>query len=70
MRSLAVHLIGDTSLVPDLARAADRALAGRPPGTAAVHLREKALPARELLRLARALRAVTRAHGQLLQQLP
>ena len=66
MQTPAVHLIGDSALVPDLARAADRALAGLPPGTAAVHLREKALAGGGQVRLASALREVTRAHGQLL----
>jgi thiamine-phosphate pyrophosphorylase len=66
MRSPAVHLIGDAALVPDLVAAARRALAGVPPGAAAVHLREKALGGRALLALARALREATREAGQLL----
>jgi thiamine-phosphate pyrophosphorylase len=62
----AVHLITDRRLAGDLGRAARTALAGLPPGTAAVHLREKDLGGRELLRLARTLRAATAAAGQLL----
>jgi thiamine-phosphate pyrophosphorylase len=66
MRPPAVHLISDRRLVPDLAAAAERALAGLPPGSAAVHLREKDLAGRELLALARSLRAACHAAGQLL----
>jgi thiamine-phosphate pyrophosphorylase len=61
-----VHLITDRRSVPDLCARAGEALAGAPPGTIAVHLREKDLPARELLVLARALVAVCRAREQLL----
>jgi thiamine-phosphate pyrophosphorylase len=61
-----VHLVTDRRLVPDLARAADAALHGLAPGTAAIHLREKDLGARELLAMARELVAVCRARGQLL----
>lgn len=59
-----VHLITDRRLAPDLAAAAAGALAGLPPGVAAVQLREKDLGGRALLVLARALAAVCRAHGQ------
>lgn len=59
-----VHLITDRRLVADLAARADAALAGLPPGAVAIHLREKDLGGRALLALARALRAVCRAHGQ------
>ena len=59
-----VHLITDRRLAPDLAARADAALAGLPPGAAAIHLREKDLGGRELLALARALAAVCRARGQ------
>ncbi len=61
-----VHLLSDRTLVPELAAHAALALAGLPPGTAAIHLREKDLGGRELLRAARALAAVCRARGQLL----
>ena len=59
-----VHLITDRSLAPDLLARADAALAGLPPGVAAIHLREKDLGGRELLALARALAAVCRRHRQ------
>jgi thiamine-phosphate pyrophosphorylase len=61
-----VHMITDRRLAPDLPARAEAALAGLPPGTAAIHLREKDLGGRELLALACALRAVCRARGQLL----
>jgi len=59
-----VHLITDRRLAPDLAARAAAALDGLPPGTCAVHLREKDLGGRALLDLARALAAVCRARGQ------
>jgi thiamine-phosphate pyrophosphorylase len=59
-----VHLITDRRLAPDLVARAGAALAGLPPGVAAVQLREKDLGGRELLALARALVAVCRARGQ------
>jgi thiamine-phosphate pyrophosphorylase len=65
MRLPVVHLLTDRRLAPDPAARADAALAGLPPGTAAVHLREKDLGGRDLLSAARALRAVCRAHRQL-----
>jgi thiamine-phosphate pyrophosphorylase len=61
-----VHLLTDRRLVPDLAARAAAALAGVPPGAAAVHLREKDLGGRDLLALAVALREVCRARRQLL----
>ncbi len=61
-----VHLLTDRRLVPDLAARAGAALAGLPPGTAAIHLREKDLGGRDLLSAARALATVCRARGQLL----
>jgi thiamine-phosphate pyrophosphorylase len=61
-----VHLITDRTLAPDLAARADAALAGLPPGVAAIHLREKDLGGRDLLGLARALARVCRARGQAL----
>lgn len=59
-----VHLITDRRLAPDLAARAAAALAGLPPGTCAVHLREKDLGGRALLALARALAGVCHARGQ------
>ncbi len=59
-----VHLITDRRLAPDLAARAAAALAGLPPGTAAVHLREKDLGGRDLLVLARALGEICHARGQ------
>jgi thiamine-phosphate pyrophosphorylase len=61
-----VHLITDRWLARDLAARADAALAGLPPGRAAIHLREKDLGGRDLLLLALALGAVCRRRGQLL----
>jgi thiamine-phosphate pyrophosphorylase len=61
-----VHLITDRALAPDLAARAAAAVAGLPPGAAAIHLREKDLGGRELLALARDLAAVCRAHRQVL----
>ncbi len=66
MRLPVVHLITDRRLVAELATCAEAALAGIPPGRVAIHLREKDLAAREQLALARTLRAVCRARGQLL----
>jgi thiamine-phosphate pyrophosphorylase len=66
MRVPLVHLITDRRLAPDLAARAAAALAGLPPGTCAVHLREKDLGGRALLDLARALAAVCRAGGHVL----
>jgi thiamine-phosphate pyrophosphorylase len=59
-----VHLITDRRLAPDLAARLDAALAGVAPGRVAVHVREKDLPGRDLLALARSLAVVCRAHGQ------
>lgn len=59
-----VHLITDRRLAPDLAGRARAALAGLPPGIAAIHLREKDLGGRALLALALSLGAVCRAAGQ------
>jgi thiamine-phosphate pyrophosphorylase len=61
-----VHLVTDRRLVPDLVAAAGAALAGLPPRSAAVHLREKDLGGRELVTLARHLAAACHAAGQLL----
>ncbi len=61
-----VHLITDRRLDADPAVRARAALAGIAPGKVAIHLREKDLGGGELLRLARELAAICRAHGQLL----
>lgn len=61
-----VHLVTDRRLAPRLADRVAAALAGLPPGTAAVHLREKDLGGGALLALARELRAACTATGQLL----
>ena len=61
-----VHLITDRTICADLPARARAALAGLPPGRAAVHLREKALGGRAQLELARALSAVCRERGALL----
>ena len=66
MLTPAVHLVTDRLLVPDLTAAVRAALARSPPGTVAVHLREKDLGGRDLLSLARALHGVCEAAGQLL----
>jgi thiamine-phosphate pyrophosphorylase len=61
-----VYLITDRSVGGDLLARVAAAVAGLPPGTAAVQLREKDLGGRELLALARALRAPVEAAGQAL----
>jgi thiamine-phosphate pyrophosphorylase len=61
-----VHLITDREICPDPVPAARAALAGLPPGTVAVHLREKGLGGAELLRVARALAVAIHELGQLL----
>lgn len=58
-----LYLITDRSLVQDLPEAVARALSGVPRGGAAVQLREKDLPARQLLDLALRLLPICRAHG-------
>lgn len=64
MRAPRVYLVTQGGLVPDLVAAVQVAVAGLAPGSVAVQLRDKALPARELLRLARALREACGAAGQ------
>ncbi len=59
-----VYLVTERQRVADLAAAVARALAGLPPRTVAVQLREKDLPARDLLALARKLRDACAAAGQ------
>jgi thiamine-phosphate pyrophosphorylase len=62
-----LYLITDRTLVPDLPAAVARALAGIPPGAAAVQLREKDLTTRALFELALALRPICRSrHAPLL----
>lgn len=58
-----LYLITDRRLAADLPLATERALAALPRGAAAVLLREKDLPARRQLELARALLPVCRRHG-------
>jgi thiamine-phosphate pyrophosphorylase len=56
-----LYLITDRRLVPDLAYPVRAALSALPPGTAAVQLREKDLPAARLLELARRLVPICKA---------
>jgi thiamine-phosphate pyrophosphorylase len=56
-----LYLVTDRRLVSDLPSAVRAALSGIPPGTAAVQLREKDLPAARLLDLARQLVPICRA---------
>lgn len=58
-----LYLVTDRRIRPDLPEAASRALSALPRGVAAVQLREKDLPARELFELAGLLREVTLRHG-------
>jgi len=58
-----LYVITDRRLVPDLVGFCDRLLAGVPPGSVLVQLREKDLTGRALVELALALRRVTSAHG-------
>jgi thiamine-phosphate pyrophosphorylase len=59
-----VHLITDRRLQPDLRGRAAAALVGLPPARVLVQLREKDLPGRELLRVARALAVACHEAGQ------
>jgi thiamine-phosphate pyrophosphorylase len=61
-----VYLVTDPSAGPALVARTASALRALPPGTAAVQLRDRGASARELLALARALREVTSATGQVL----
>jgi thiamine-phosphate pyrophosphorylase len=61
-----VHLITDRRLASDLPARAAAALVALPAGLCAIQLREKDLGGRALLELARALRRVCDAAGQLL----
>jgi thiamine-phosphate pyrophosphorylase len=61
-----VHLISDRRLTRDLPAAVGAALARMPPRAVAVHLREKDLGGRDLVALARVLRAICAEAGQLL----
>jgi thiamine-phosphate pyrophosphorylase len=56
-----LYLVTDRRLVPDLVAAVRAALSGLPPGVAAVQLREKDLPAAQLLDLAARLLPICRA---------
>ncbi len=64
MKPPRVYLVTEGGLVPDLAAALRAALAGLPPGAVAVQLREKRMPGRDLLAMARSLQAVCRAARQ------
>ena len=64
MKPPRAYLVTEGGLVPDLVAAVRAAVAGLPPGAVAVQLREKAMPARDLLGLARALQAVCGPAGQ------
>lgn len=64
MKPPRAYLVTEGGLVPDLVAAVRAALAGLPPGAVAVQLRDKAMPARQLLALARALQAVCGPAGQ------
>lgn len=64
MKPPRAYLVTEGGLVPDLVAAVRAAVAGLPPGAVAVQLREKAMPARDLLDLARALQAVCGPAGQ------
>jgi len=66
MRVPRVHLATDRGVAPDPAAVARAALAHLPPRAVALHLREKDLSGRELLALARALRAICHDAAQLL----
>jgi thiamine-phosphate pyrophosphorylase len=61
-----VHLVTERRAVPDLVAAARAALGGLPSRAVALHLREKDLGGRDLLALARSLRAACAEVGQLL----
>ncbi len=64
MKPPRVYLVTEEGLVPDLVAAVRTALAGLPPGAVAVQLREKGVPARDVLARARALQAVCGPAGQ------
>jgi thiamine-phosphate pyrophosphorylase len=64
LRNPRVYLVTDLAPGPDLPGRVEAALAGLPPGVAAVQLRAKALGGRDLLALARATRAAVQAAGQ------
>jgi thiamine-phosphate pyrophosphorylase len=55
-----------TDEAPEIVGRVEAAIAGAPPASVAVQLRQKQVPAGELLALARALRGVTARHGALL----
>jgi thiamine-phosphate pyrophosphorylase len=59
-----VHLITDRAIVADPAARLAEAVRALPPGSVAVHLREKELGGRALLELGLRLAEVCRAHGQ------
>ncbi len=61
-----LFLLTDRRLMPDLVARAEHALARLPEGSAAIVLREKDLPVRALLSLARQLRETTRGRARLI----
>jgi thiamine-phosphate pyrophosphorylase len=65
MRTPRVYLITDRRIGPLLPKV-EAALTGLPAGIAAVQLRERDLGGRDLLELARELKAICAAHGQFL----
>ncbi len=64
MRAPRVYLV--TEPRPDLTDRARRAISALPPGSAAIQLRDKQMPARDLLALARELAGLCHERGQLL----
>jgi thiamine-phosphate pyrophosphorylase len=66
MSAPAFRLMLITDEAPGIVGRVERAIARAAPGSIAVQLRQKQLPAGELLALARALRALTARHGALL----
>ncbi|HEU4382035.1 MAG TPA: thiamine phosphate synthase [Anaeromyxobacteraceae bacterium] len=64
MKPPRVYLVTEEGLAADLAAAVRAALAGLPPWSVAVQLREKGMPARQLLQLARALQSACGAAAQ------
>jgi len=59
-----VYLVTDPSAWDAIPRQATAALEGLPPGRVAVQLRARGVPARDILAMARSLRALTSAAGQ------
>ena len=64
MKPPRVYLVTERGVAADLVAAVQVAVTGLPPGSVAVQLRDKEMAARDLLRLARALREVCGRAGQ------